>query len=94
MNLQTTQTTYTRQRCGFERWKVSGRIYDHLQRVGMNGQTIADSLGTTRQWVSQTITGRNNSPRVLDALREAGVPEKYLFDPRRVEIGAARREAA
>ena len=42
--------------------------------------------------VSATILGKNHSERVLNALRSAGVPEKYLFDPRRVE--AAGKEAA
>lgn len=83
MILRTTQTVYTRQKCGSDRCYWSGRIYEHLRRAGMNGQTIADSLGVSRANVSRTITGKGHSPRVLDALRAAGVPEKYLFDPRR-----------
>ena len=53
---------------------------------------VAYELGISRASVSATILGKNHSARVLDALRSAGVPEKYLFDPRRVE--AAGKEAA
>ena len=92
MKLRTTRTVFTNQECGNARCQCSARIYEHLSRVGMNGQTIADSLGTSRQWVSRVITGKEHSPRVLDALRAAGVPEKYICDPRC--MGAPGKEAA
>lgn len=86
MNLRTTQTIYTRQECGYERCQWAARIYEHLQKVGMNGQTLADSLGITRAQVSRVITGKSHSPRILDALRTAGVPESLIFDPRRMNV--------
>lgn len=82
----------TRSELGDKRCFWSMRIYEHLKRRGMSSSTLAHDLGMTRQSVCKTISGRSHSARVLDALRAAGVPEKYLFDPRRVE--AAGKEAA
>ena len=70
----------------------SMRIHEALRRNGMSAAVVAYELGISRASVSATILGKNHSARVLDALRSAGVPEKYLFDPRRVE--AAEKEAA
>ena len=70
----------------------SRRIQEALRRNGMRAAVVAYELGISRASVSATILGKNHSARVLDALRSAGVPEKYLFDPRRVE--AAGKEAA
>lgn len=54
--------------------------------------TLAESIGITAQAVAATVSGKNNSSRVLDALRALNVPEKYLFDPRR--MNPAGKEAA
>ena len=62
----------------------SMRIHEALRRNGMSAAVVAYELGISRASVSATILGKNHSARVLDALRSAGVPEKYLFDPRRV----------
>lgn len=70
----------------------SMRIHEALRRNGRSAAVVAYELGISRASVSATILGKNHSPRVLDALRSAGVPEKYLFDPRRVE--SAGKEAA
>ena len=70
----------------------SMRIPEALRRTGRSAAVVAYELGISRASVSATILGKNHSARVLDALRSAGVPEKYLFDPRRVE--AAGKEAA
>lgn len=53
---------------------------------------MADELGISESAVCATVRGYNHSERVLDALRAAGVPEKYLFDPRR--MAPVRKEAA
>ena len=66
----------------------SMRIHEALRRNGRSAAVVAYELGISRASVSATILGKNHSARVLDA----GVPEKYLFDPRRVE--AAGKEAA
>ena len=70
--------------CGAKRCEVSLRIYEVLRSKGLNGKELAERVGVTRQSVSQVINGTSHSPRVLGALRDVGVPEKYLFDPRLV----------
>lgn len=85
MKACTAGSVITRQELGYKRCFWSMRIYEHLKRHGMSASTIAHGLGITSQAVSQTINGKRHSLRVLDALRAAGVPEKYLFDPRRME---------
>lgn len=70
---------------GAKRCFWSKRIYEALGRKGMTATTLAYAIGLSKKSVGATILGRNHSPRVLDALRAAGVPEEYLFDPRRVE---------
>lgn len=62
----------------------SMRIHEALRRNRRSAAVIAYELGVSRSAVSATILGKNHSFRILDALREAGVPEKYLFDPRKV----------
>lgn len=58
-----------------------------IQRIlddkGKNFVDVAVLAGVSKQSVSQTMNGFRHSPRVLDALRELGVPERYLFDPRK-----------
>ena len=46
-------------------------------------------IGVTAELVSATVRGKKHSPRVLDALRDSGVPEQYLFDPRLARYKAA-----
>lgn len=79
----------TRQELGYKRCFWSMRIYECLKRQGMSASTVAFTLGITPQAVSQTINGKRHSAKVLDALRNVGVPEKYLFDPRRLLEKAA-----
>lgn len=83
MNWAKTENT-DRKRLGEQRCFWSMRIYEALRRNGRSAAVIAYELGISRTAVSATILGKSHSPRILDALREAGVPEKYLFDPRKV----------
>jgi len=56
---------------------------------------LARQLGVCLEVVSCTVRGKRNNPRVLDALRAYGVPEKYLFDPRMAvvpQMAASRKE--
>lgn len=69
--------------CGALRYEYSFRIYEVLRKNGLNGDKLAKQLGMSRQAVCQVINGINHSQKVLDALREIGVPEEYLFDPRK-----------
>ena len=83
MNWAKTENT-DRKHLGELRCFWSMRIYEALRRNGRSAAVIAYELGISRAAVSATILGKRHSPRILDALRDAGVPEKYLFDPRRV----------
>lgn len=78
-----TGSELTRAECGTRRRFQSQLIRDALWRKGINSRQIARELGVSDEAVSATILGKNHSERVLDALRSAGVPERYLFDPRR-----------
>lgn len=53
-----------------------------LDSKGKNFVDVAEMAGVTRQTVSATMNGYRHSPRVLDALRSFGIPERLLFDPR------------
>lgn len=59
-----------------------------LDSKGKNFVDIAMLAGVSKQTVSATMNGFRHSPRVLDALRIIGVPEQFLFDPRK-SISAA-----
>lgn len=56
-----------------------------LDDKGKNFVDVAEAAGVTPQTVSATMNGFRHSPRVLDALRSFGIPERLLFDPRRLE---------
>ena len=68
---------------GAKRGKVSHLIQYELRVRGYNGARLARELKCSENNVSRAINGGGHSPMVLDAMREIGVPEKYLFDPRR-----------
>ena len=78
-------TAARRAKLGEQRCFWSMRIHEALRRNGRSAAVIACELGVSQSAVSATILGKNHSGRVLDALRAAGVPEKYLFDPRSSE---------
>ena len=59
-----------------------------LDSKGKKFVDVAEVAGVTRQTVSATMNGFRHSPRVLDALRSFGVPERLLFDPRRASRAA------
>lgn len=59
-----------------------------LDSKGKNFVDVAMVAGVTRQTVSATMNGYRHSPRVLNALRTLGIPERLLFDPRRTENAA------
>ena len=69
------------EQCGINRYQARYRIRESLEAHGLSMSDIARSLGISCAAVSATIKGRNHSQRTLDALRRAGVPEKYLFSP-------------
>ncbi|AAS95622.1 helix-turn-helix domain-containing protein [Nitratidesulfovibrio vulgaris] len=81
MNVMTTR----RRQCGAARAKMRFRIREELERRGLTMTSLAAQIGVCNQAVSKTISGMTHSPRVLQALREIGVPEKYLCDPAKFE---------
>lgn len=60
-------------------------IQKALDDAGLNYINIAERAGLSRQTVCATVNGHCHSVKVLEELRKAGVPERFLFDPRRVE---------
>lgn len=90
MSVNEESAMMTRRECGVARHKMRFRIREHLDRKGLSLAEVARRVGVTAEAVGRTVHGYNHSPKVLNALRELGVPEKYLYDPRRV----AGKEAA
>ena len=68
---------------GIHRARNKRKIQECLDGVGLNQAMIAARAGVSEPAVSCVISGKRHSPAVLNALREAGVPEKLLCDPRR-----------
>lgn len=75
-----------RRQLGAQRAEVSHLIRHEMRVRGYSGRSLARALECSDVLVSRTISGNGHSQRVLDALRELGVPEQYLFDPRRAEL--------
>jgi len=73
----------TSRECGVARHRMRFRVREHLDRKGVSLAEVGRRIGVTAEAVGRTLHGYNHSPRVLNALRELGVPEKYLYDPKR-----------
>ncbi len=71
----------TREECGRLRHEARYLIRAVLVERGLSMAELGRRIGVTAEAVSATIRGKRHSPRVLEALREEGVPERYLFDP-------------
>lgn len=67
--------------CRAARQKARFRIREHLDHVGLTVVDLARRLGVNKDVVWGTIGGNRNNRRVLELLREVGVPEEYLFIP-------------
>lgn len=61
-------------------------IQKQLDAAGLNGRKIAERAGVSRQAVSATLNGHIHSPKVLNALRDVGVSDRLLFDPRQEQL--------
>ena len=68
---------------GQKRARNKRLIQLHMDDLELTGPILAEKAGVTRQSVSATLNGHLHSPKVLKALREAGVPENLLCDPRK-----------
>ena len=73
----------TPEQCGEARFERRWDIRSRLSSAGLSMSGLARRIGVSPQAVADTVKGRIHSPKVLDALRNAGVPDEYLFDPRR-----------
>lgn len=71
---------------GEKRGKVSHLIQYELRIRGWNQAAVARALGYSGVAVGKVINGQGHSEVVLAKLREIGVPEEYLFDPRRAGV--------
>ena len=72
----------TREECGHRRYKTRHMIRAILVERGLSMSELGRRIGVSAELVSATVRGKKHSPRVMDALRDSGVPEQYLFDPR------------
>ncbi len=83
-----------RVQAGAARNKVRRRIQEHLDAHGLNMASFGRQIDVARQTVYATIVGEKHSRKVLYALKELGVPEKYLFIPEGRERAENQEEAA
>lgn len=77
-------TAEQRRQLGIKRSNVAYIIRYEMSIRGWTGESLGKMLGCSRKNISNLLRGIHHSPKVLDALREIGVPEELLFDPRRV----------
>lgn len=68
--------------CGYLRYLSRNNIRAELMKRGLSMAMLAKRIGVSAEAVSSTVLGKRHCPQVLDALKEYGVPEKYLYDPR------------
>lgn len=73
---------------GIQRFANSPKIKAALVASGLTQADFAQLVGVSQQVVSATINGLKHSPPVLEKLREMGVPEKFLCDPRKTTQAA------
>lgn len=73
---------------GLSRAQAKRDIQRCLDGMGKNFVDVATEAGVSPQTVSATMNGFRHSPKVLNALRSLGVPEKFLYDPRREKNAA------
>lgn len=79
-----------RELCALKRHEARYRIREVLDAKEISCAELGRRIGVSGTFVSRVIYGKSHSQRVLNALRELGVPEKYLFDPRSTNIEGVR----
>jgi hypothetical protein len=72
-----------RRELGAARAAIRNVIGAEMVLRGYNGRRLAREIGCSAALVYYVLKGRKHSPLVLEGLRRIGVPEKYLYDPRR-----------
>ena len=81
-----------RRELGAARAAIRNIIGAEMMIRGYNGSRLARDLGCCNALVSFVLTGKKHSPLVLDGLRRIGVPDKYLYDPRRVAVPSLSKQ--
>lgn len=71
---------------GAERAEVAHIIRYEMKKRGYNGKKLAARLKCSGENISKVILGKGHSELVLNGLRAIGIPEAYLFDPRRSAV--------
>ncbi len=77
---------------GRSRAEAKREIQKILDDHEKNFANVAEMAGVTPQTVSATMNGMRHSPRVLGALRNLGIPERLVCDPRRDNTRMPRTE--
>jgi hypothetical protein len=78
-------TPEIRRELGAKRSEVTYLIRHEMRKRGYTDVSFArDVAGVSFQVVGRTLRGFGHSPNVLDGLRRIGIPEKLLFDPRKI----------
>jgi transcriptional regulator with XRE-family HTH domain len=72
----------TKAECAQQRYKARFKIREVLDDQDITMNELGRRIGLSGQIVQRTVQGKSHSPRVLEALRQVGVPENLLFDPR------------
>lgn len=76
-------TTVKRAELGARRCAQRWCIRQEMERNGLSTiRSLAQYVGVSTEIVSKTLLGEKHSPKVLDALRNLGIAENLLFDPR------------
>ena len=72
----------TKAECAQQRYKARFKIREFLDDRDISMSELGRRIGVSGVAVQKTVQGKSHTPRVLEALRQVGVPEEYLFDPR------------
>ena len=76
-------TQEIRKQYGMSRAKVTHLITHELRVRGWTQGRIAAELGISTSAISRVVNGAGHSAQILSKLREIGIPENLLHDPRR-----------
>jgi hypothetical protein len=74
-----------------KRAKVSHLILHEMGLRGYTCESLGRKIGCSGANIHRAIHGVHHSITVLTALRDIGVPEKYLYDPHAVQRGETER---
>lgn len=79
---------------GVLRSRDAHKIRGHLLMRGLSLVGLAREIGVSKQLVQATVRGEKHSSYVLNKLREYGVPEELLHDPKRIKSAYSASELA